>query len=70
MIDPQEEARKLNTEERLEEQHRKELMTTRSAQEVEKPSGDGTEERAREAIARSRQERKHLKETMETRAAE
>lgn len=70
MMDPQEEARKLNAEERFEEQHRKEMMTSRSAQEVEKPPTDGMEERAREAIAQSRKDSQHQQETMQSRAAE
>lgn len=66
----QQDARKLNTEERQETNLRQESMTHRAAQEVENPPANGTEEKARESMAQQRQHEELREESMSERATE
>lgn len=66
----QEDARESMAHQRQQQDHQKQTMHSRLAEELNQPDESHIEEQAREALVRQRQHEEHQQQTMQSRAAE
>jgi len=68
-MNTQDQARKIATQERLDDEQLKQNMLNRAEAEVETPSADTpTQQQTRESAAQQREKSEHLQDTMQSRA--